>query len=90
MFRLFKKEKKIEKEQGTTIVYNRLLDIRIGRKYARGNDMNGNTYGCFENTAEDVYNRSDDLKNINKECFIEGYNAQTEELSLILKKNLYR
>jgi hypothetical protein len=84
LFRLFKKEEK--KDVG--IVHNRLLDVRVGRKYARGDDMNGNTYECFNNTAEEAYNcsieSSDDLINVNKECFIEGYNAQTKELALIL------
>jgi len=85
LFRLFKKE-----EKNTGIVHNRLVDIRVGRQYARGNNMNGNTYECFKNTAEEVYNRSiessDDLTNVDKECFIEGYNAQTEELVRIVNK----
>ncbi|WP_455756815.1 hypothetical protein [Sulfurimonas sp.] len=90
MFNLFKKEENIEKD--IVVVHNRLIDIRIGRKYARGDDMNGNTYECFDKTAEEVYNysikSSDDLKNVNKECFIQGYNEQTKELSLIIKKNI--
>lgn len=89
MFSLFEKEEKVK---DPVKVHNRLIDTRIGRKYARGNNMNGNTYECFENTAEEVYKRSiessDDLKNVNKVSFIEGYNAQTKELSLILKKSL--
>ena len=39
-----KKEKKVE-------IHNRLIDIRIGRKYARGEDMNGNAYACFMRIA---------------------------------------
>lgn len=87
MFKLFKKENK--KKIDTVIVSNRLLDIRMGRKYARGDNMNGNTYECFKNTAQDVYTHSltnsNDLQHVNKESFIEGYNAQTKELALIIK-----
>ena len=87
MFNLFKKEEK--KEEDLFAVHNRLLDIRVGRKYARGNSMDGNTYECFKNTAEVAYEKfiesSDTMKNINKEDFIEGYNSQTEELALVLK-----
>ncbi len=86
MFKLFKKEE--DKEQGTTTVHNRLLEIRIGREYARGDDMNGNEYECLKMTAEEVYERSiessDDLKNVKKEYFVEGYNAQAKELALVL------
>ena len=85
MFRLFKK---IEIEKNVIEFHNRLTDIRIGRKYARGDNMGGNTYECFNNTAEEVFNRSiessDDLKNVNKAYFIEGYDLQTEELSHIV------
>ena len=88
MFRLFKKKEEA-KQETTIIVHNCLLDIRIGRKYARGDSMNGNNYECLSTTAEEVYSRalasSDDLKNVNKECFIEGYNTQAQELAIILK-----
>lgn len=84
MFKLFKK-----KEKEIVVVHNRLIDIRIGRKFARGSDMGGNSYECFNNTAEEAYNNSlessDDLKNVNKLYFIEGYDLQTEELSHVLK-----
>ena len=86
--RLFKKTEK-ETEKITLEFHNRLIDIRIGRKYARGDDMNGNTYEFLENTAEEVYNHSiessDDLKAVNKSYFIEGYDLQTEELSRVIK-----
>ena len=89
MFRLFKEK---QKEKNKVEIHNRLIDIRIGRKYARGNDMNGNSYECFDNTAEEVYNRSieisDDLKDVNKEYFIEGYDLQTKELAHVIKMNL--
>ena len=91
MFGLFKENDKT-KEKTKVEVHNRLIDIRIGRKYARGEDMNGNAYECFDNTAEEVYERSmkssDDLKSVNKSDFIEGYDLQTQELSLVLKKSL--
>jgi len=86
LFRLFK-----EKEKEKVEIHNRLLDIRIGRKYARGEDMNGNNYECFDNTAEEVYEHSiessDELKSVNKAYFIEGYDLQTKELSHVLNKN---
>lgn len=91
LFRLFKENEK-EKEKNKVEIHNRLIDIRIGRKYARGENMNGNTYKCFDNTAEEVYDRSiessDDLKSVNKAYFIEGYDLQTKELSRVLKKSL--
>ena len=47
---------------------------------------------CFDNTAEEVYDRSiessDDLKSVNKAYFTEGYDLQTKELSHVLKKSL--
>lgn len=89
VFKLFKKK---EKEKDIEVVHNRLIDIRIGRKYARGEDMGGNSYECFNNTAEEAYNNSikssDDLKAVNKAYFIEGYDLQTEELLRVLKMNL--
>ena len=89
MFKFFKKK---EKEKDIVVVHNRLIDIRIGRKYARGSDMGGNSYECFNNTAEEAYNNSiessDDLKDVNKLYFIEGYDLQTEELSCVLSRNL--
>lgn len=88
MFRLFKEK---EKEKEKVEIHNRLIDIRIGRKYARGKNMEGNTYECFENTAEEVFERSlessDELIDVNKAYFIEGYDLQTKELSLVLKKS---
>jgi hypothetical protein len=87
LFNLFKK---IEKENKTLETHNRLIDIRIGRKYARGDNMNGNAYVCLNTTAEEVYNytvkSSDDLKDVNREYFIEGYNLQKKELFDIIKK----
>ncbi|MDA7817317.1 hypothetical protein N9A28_03945 [Sulfurimonas sp.] len=92
MFNFFREIK--DKETKKTKLQNRLLDIRIGRQYARGEDMGGNTYECFNNTAEVVYNRSiensDDLKDVNKSYFIEGYNAQTEALYRVVKLKLRR
>jgi len=89
LFRLFKEK---EKEKNKVEIHNRLIDIRIGRKYARGKDMNGNTYECFDNTAEEVYASSiefsDDLKDVNIEYFKEGYDSQTKELSLVIKTSL--
>lgn len=87
MFSLFK-EKKEEREEKVEL-HNRLIDIRIGRKYARGEDMGGNTYECFNTTAEEVFERSiehsDDLKSVNKSYFIEGYDLQTKELAHVIK-----
>ena len=84
LFGLFKEKEKIKVK-----IHNRLIDVRIGRKYARGENMDGNTYECFNHTAEEVYNQtidsSDDLENVNKSYFIEGYDLQTEELSRIVK-----
>jgi len=89
LFRLFKEK---QKEKSKSVPHYRLVDIRIGRKYARGEDMDGNTYECFDNTAEEVYNRSveisDDLKDVNKEYFIEGYDLQTKELADVIKVSL--
>ena len=89
MFTLFKKE---EETIDPVKVHNRLIDIRIGRKYARGDNMNGNTYEFLDHTAEEIYEysmkNSEDLKNVNKTHFIEGYNLQRKELSLILKRSL--
>ncbi|WP_372999801.1 hypothetical protein [Sulfurimonas sp.] len=86
VFRLFKEK---EKEKIKIEIHNRLIDIRIGRKYARGEDMDGNNYECLNYTAEEVYdnslNTSDDLKAVNKLYFIEGYDLQTKELSRVLK-----
>ncbi|EDZ63269.1 hypothetical protein SMGD1_1818 [Sulfurimonas gotlandica GD1] len=88
MFRLFKEK---EKEKIKVEIHNRLIDIRIGRKYARGEDMDGNTYECFNYTAEEVYDNSletcDDLKAVNKSYFVEGYDLQTKELSNVIKNN---
>ena len=83
MFGFFKEK---EKEKNKVEIHNHLIDIRIGRKYARGNNMDGNAYECFDKTAEDVYTQySDDLKAVNKLCFIEGYDSQKEELLRVLK-----
>jgi hypothetical protein len=86
VFKLFKKK---EKEKIKVEVHNRLIDIRIGRKYARGEDMDGNTYECLNYTAEEVYDNSietsDDLTAVNKSYFIEGYELQTKELSSVIK-----
>ena len=91
MFILFKKKQK-NIETKSLKIHNRIIDIRIGRKYARGDSMGGNTYECFSNTAEEVYNSSiessDDLKGVDKECFILGYNLQTEELSRVVTMSL--
>ena len=88
MFRLFKEKQKNKKK---VEIHNRLIDIRIGRKYARGIDMNGNTYECFNNTAEEAYHRfieiSNDLKDVNMLYFKEGYDLQTKELALVIKTN---
>ena len=92
MFKVFKLFKEKEKEKEIVVVHNRLIDIRIGRKYARGSDMGGNTYECFNKTAEEAYNNSiehfDDLKDVNKLYFIEGYDLQAKELSRVLKRDL--
>lgn len=88
MFNFFKNTK--NKDKNNTTQSNRLIDIRIGREYARARATSGNTYECLHNTALDIYNRSiensDDLKGINKSYFIEGYEAQTEELSKIISR----
>ena len=87
MFSLFKETEKVKTK---VEIHNRLIDIRIGRKYARGENMNGNSYECFDNTAEEVYERSlessDDLKAVNKAYFIEGYDLQTKELLQVVKR----
>lgn len=92
MFKLLRLFKKKEKEKIIEVIHNRLIDIRIGRKYARGIDMGGNSYECFNTTAEEAYNNyiegSEDLKAVNKLYFIKGYELQTEELSRVLKMNL--
>ena len=89
MFRLFKEK---EKEKIKLEIHNRLIDIRIGRKYARGKDMNGNVYECFDHTAEEVYEQSletsDDLKYVNKAHFKEGYDLQTKELSQVVNTSM--
>ena len=73
-------------------MHNRLTDIRIGRKYARGDSMDGNKYECFTNSAEEVYGcsiaKTDDLKDVKKAYFIEGYDLQREELSHTITQNL--
>lgn len=92
MFKLLRLFKKKEKEKNIEVVHNRLIDIRIGRKYARGSDMGGNRYECFNSTAEEAYNNSvessDDLKAVNMLYFTEGYDLQTEELACVLKMSL--
>jgi hypothetical protein len=84
LFKLFKKKEKIKVE-----VHNRLIDIRIGRSYARGQDMDGNPYECFDKTAAEIYDRyvesSDSFKAVDKLYFIEGYDLQTKELSYVIK-----
>lgn len=89
MFSLFKKTKK---EDITLKTNNRLNDIRVGREYARGNSIGGNSYECFDNTAEEVYDSSlessDDLQSVDKISFIQGYNQQREELLSVINGNL--
>ena len=90
MFNLFSK---IELPKGKTSleIHNRITDIRLGRKYARGDSMGGNTYECLKNEGEEVYTRlmesSDDLRGVDKACFIEGYDLQKEELSRVVGLN---
>ena len=90
MFNLFKK-KELPKGKTSLEIHNRITDIRLGRKYARGDSMGGNTYECLKNAGEEVYTRSmessDDLKGVDKACFIEGYDLQKEELSRVVRLN---
>lgn len=92
MFRLFGFLK--EKEEVKEEFHNRLIDIRIGRKFARGQNMGGNANYCFDITAEEAYSqsieKSDELKRVNKLYFTEGYNSQTEELHRIIHQGLKR
>ena len=82
----------MQKEKDSLEIHNRITDIRMGRKYARGDSMGGNTYECLRNAGEEVYNRlmesSDDLKGVDKACFIEGYDLQREELSRVVRGKL--
>ncbi len=90
MFNLFSKTE-LPKRKISLEIHNRITDIRLGRKYARGDSMGGNTYECLTSAGEEVYTRlmesSDDLKGVDKACFIEGYDLQREELSRVVRFN---
>lgn len=89
MFKLFSLFKEKEKEIEKVEIHNRLIDIRIGREYARGPGSKVN-YACFEYTAEEMYERSiektDELTRVNKSYFIEGYDSQTEAFSYVVNR----